>query len=200
VTENGIEGNSEEGVFRIDVYTNHIFRVNIGRIEDMEAHSFASIAYPNKDVRYQIDDFSDSINISSENLILQITKNPLRFNFLDPGGEVINCEDSGLGTVFNQEQIGSFRKLQPGERFVGLGEKAGNLDRRGTGLVNWNTDHFGYGPETDPIYSSIPFYIGIHQGIVYGIFLDNSSKSHFNFGASNNRFSSFTTEQGNLNY
>ena len=52
----------------------------------------------------------------------------------------------------------------------------------------------------DPLYCSIPFYIGIHNGLCYGIFLDNSYKSHFNFGASNNRFSYFATEGGDMNY
>ena len=87
-----------------------------------------------------------------------------------------------------------WKKLQEGERFIGLGEKTGPLDRKGAGYQNWNTDSFGYGTGADPLYSTIPFFIGIHHHLSYGIFFDNSYKSFFNFGASNNRFSSFAAD------
>ena len=90
--------------------------------------------------------------------------------------------------------------MQNGERFIGLGEKTGNLDRKGTGYTNWNTDAFGYAVNLDPIYSTIPFYIGIHHDMNYGIFMDNTYQSDFNFGASNNRFSSFGARGGEMNY
>ncbi|MFM8433445.1 MAG: TIM-barrel domain-containing protein, partial [Bacteroidota bacterium] len=98
------------------------------------------------------------------------------------------------------DEVTTYKSLFPDERFIGLGEKTGNLDRRGNGYENWNTDAFGYGTGTDPIYSTIPFYIGLHDSMSYGIFMDNSYKSHFNFGASQKRFSSFTAEGGDMNY
>jgi alpha-glucosidase len=42
--------------------------------------------------------------------------------------------------------------------------------------------------------------MGIHHNLVYGIFLDNTFQTDFNFGASNNRFSSFAARDGELNY
>ncbi len=51
-----------------------------------------------------------------------------------------------------------------------------------------------------PLYATFPFYIGIHGGLVYGIFMDNPHRSRFNFGASNNRFSYFSADGGTLNY
>ena len=94
----------------------------------------------------------------------------------------------------------TYKKLQPGERFIGLGEKTGNLDRAGNAYTNWNSDVYGYSVSQDPLYSTIPFYIGIHDSLAYGIFLDNSYRSDFNFGASNDRFSSFTAAGGEMNY
>src|SRR5439155_9439678 len=72
--------------------------------------------------------------------------------------------------------------------------------RRGNAYVNWNTDAFGYSDRNDPLYCTIPFYIGIHDSLVYGIFFDNSCRTHFNFGASQNRFSSFAVEDVDMNY
>jgi alpha-glucosidase len=40
----------------------------------------------------------------------------------------------------------------------------------------------------------------VHHNLSYGIFFDNTYKSFFNFGASNNRFSSFSADAGEMNY
>ena len=40
----------------------------------------------------------------------------------------------------------------------------------------------------------------MHHDMVYGIFLNNSYKSEFNFGASNRRFSSFSADDGDMDY
>ncbi len=70
----------------------------------------------------------------------------------------------------------TLRKSLPiGEHIYGLGDKTGPLDRRGGTFVDWNTDAFGFAPSSDPIYKSIPFYIGVGEGgASYGLFLDNS--------------------------
>ena len=94
----------------------------------------------------------------------------------------------------------TYKQLQADERFIGLGEKTGNLDRRGKTFVNWNTDNFAYSTDADPLYLSTPFYIGILKGNPYGIFFDNSHKTTFNFGCSNDRFSYFQAENGEMNY
>src|SRR5207237_7145314 len=41
----------------------------------------------------------------------------------------------------------------------------------------------GFAPSSDPIYKSIPFYIGVGEGgASYGLFLDNSWRVGFDFG------------------
>ena len=47
------------------------------------------------------------------------------------------------------------------EHYFGMGDKTGVLDRRGYTFTNWNSDTFGYTPSTDPIYKSIPFFVGM---------------------------------------
>jgi alpha-glucosidase len=75
------------------------------------------------------------------------------------------------------------KQLPEDEHFFGLGDKAGPLDRRGQSYVLWNTDAFGYGTATDPLYKSIPFYIAANeQGRAYGFFLDNTWRTNFDFG------------------
>ena len=79
----------------------------------------------------------------------------------------------------------TLRKLLPvGEHIFGLGDKTGSsLDRRGQTYVDWNTDAYAFNSSTDPIYKSIPFFIGVGgPGGSYGILLDNSWRSWFDFG------------------
>ena len=65
---------------------------------------------------------------------------------------------------------------------------------------NWATDAFAYGAETDPLYRAIPFYYGLHNGLGYGIFFDNSHRSFFDFNSNNNNTTTFSAEGGELNY
>jgi alpha-glucosidase len=147
-----------------------------------------------------MEDHPDFIAVHTGYLSIRISRQHSTLSFSDKEGRILNEEDAGLGTSWIGEQVTSYRKLQEGERFIGLGEKTGPLDRRGHGYQNWNTDAFSYSLGEDPLYCSTPFYLGIQGGRQYGIFLDNTHKTFFNFGASNNRFSSFAADQGDQNY
>jgi alpha-glucosidase len=138
--------------------------------------------------------------LATDALRVRVTKQPFTITFSTPDGKVINQDEPGLATSWIGDEVSTYKKMQEGERFIGLGEKTGNLDRRGSAYTNWNTDAFRYLPSDDPLYASIPFYIGIHHGLSYGVFFDNSYQTDFNFGASNNRFSSFAAHGGEMNY
>jgi len=86
------------------------------------------------------------------------------------------------------------------EHFYGLGEKAAHLDKRRGQFSMWNSDTPGYQEGTDPIYQSIPFYIGWQHGAAYGIFFDNSYRTQFDFGASTQEYAAFSSEGGEMNY
>lgn len=196
--KHGIQLETEDHVYDIIFYTSEIVRVHrYGADQDVNPYSV--IQQP-ETVHFSIEKNNGTIILLSEKVDVVINKDPFLITFLNKEGKVLNEDDRGLGTQIQGEQITVYKKLQDNERFVGLGEKTGPLDRRGQGYQNWNTDHFAYDVEADPLYASIPFYIGLHDELSYGIFLDNSYKSHFNFGASNNRFSSFSVDAGDLNY
>ena len=195
----GLIGETDNGKFRVLVYNDHIIRISITREDHFEDFSYAVIASPSSQ-SHSITEHNDHLEIRTHAVVLTISKGPVRFAFKTLHNQIINEDDEAFGTSWNGEQVTTYKKLQQGERFVGLGEKTGGLDRRGSGYQNWNTDAFKYGSVTDPLYCSIPFYIGIHNHLVYGIFFDNTYKSFFNFGASNNRFSSFSADRGEMDY
>lgn len=195
----GILGHTSHGIFRIQVYTPHTIRVTVTLAASFEDFSYAVISSP-EPAEFHLTEEHDQLKIATAAMTVVIRKNPVRLAFISIDGRVINEDDASFGTCWNGEQVTTYKKLQDGERFIGLGEKTGPLDRRGSGYTNWNTDSFAFGTGQDPLYCSIPFYMGIHDRLVYGIFFDNTHKSFFNFGASNNRFSSFAADAGEMDY
>ncbi|HJT73972.1 MAG TPA: TIM-barrel domain-containing protein [Chitinophaga sp.] len=183
----------------ITVYDEGVIRVRMDKQEPGDDFSFAVIANPST-VTASIKEDAGSITITTSLLQARISKKPFSVAFYTTDGQLLNEDETGLTTSWVGTAVTTYKKLQEGERFLGLGEKNGNLDRAGTAYTNWNSDVFGYRADQDPLYSTIPFYIGVHHGLNYGIFFDNSYQSDFNFGASNNRFSSFGARGGEMNY
>jgi alpha-glucosidase len=174
-------------------------RVDVSFCRTFDTFSYAVEATPQADL-YKLLDNVDFIEIETDKFIAIINKRPFAVAFKTTTGEVINSDEPGLYSSRAENSVTAYKTLQKGERFIGLGEKCGGLDKRSKAYTNINTDSFGYGTDTDPLYTTFPFYIGLHNGLCYGIFLDNTYQSDFNFGASNNRFASFGARGGNLNY
>lgn len=195
----GVSGTAEHARFRVTLYGHSVFRIQITREEFFEDFSYAVVASAGHQT-WSVTESSDAIRITTPGLVLLIQKNRLSFHFQNHQGQTINEDEPAFGTGWIGEQVTTYKKIQEGERFIGLGEKTGPLDRRGFGYTNWNTDNFGYTAGSDPLYCSTPFYIGVHHQLAYGIFFDNSHKTFFNFGASNDRFSSFSADAGEMNY
>jgi len=190
---------TSSGTLRITAYSAVCLRVQISKTNTFDDFSYAVQAKPVAGL-IKVTDTGSSFELRTDSCYLIITKNPARISLYNNKGELLNEDEPAFGTGWIGEEVSTYKKMQDDEKFIGLGEKTGNLNRRGEGFTNWNTDYFAYPSNGDPIYASIPFYMGVHHNVVYGLFLDNTYKSHFNFGASNNRFSSFTAEDGEMNY
>jgi len=199
ITGNLLTINTENAFIQITVYTPSIVRVRMDKAPLQRDFSYAVVGSPQQ-TRMATNQTSNEIVLTTDSLKVMIKKQPFSVSFQTLSGEVINEEEPGLNTSWIGEEVTAYRHMQDGERFVGLGEKTGPLDRKGNGYTNWNSDVYGYNAYQDPLYSTIPFYIGIHHNINYGIFLDNTFQTDFNFGASNNRFSSFAARGGEMNY
>ncbi len=184
---------------QVTVYSANIIRVRMDKQQLAADFSYAVIGTPQK-TKATITQDAQQVSIVTDSLKAIITKTPFAVKFYTLDGKVINEDETGLNTSWVNESVTTYKKMQDGERFIGLGEKTGDLDRHGNGYTNWNSDVYGYSAGQDPLYSTIPFYIGIHHGLNYGIFMDNTYQSDFNFGSSNNRFSSFGARGGEMNY
>ncbi|MDZ7649933.1 MAG: alpha-glucosidase domain-containing protein [Cytophagales bacterium] len=153
-----------------------IFRITITNQNQFEDFSYSVVSKP-KSTSLEIIDSVDSLLLKTATTQLLIAKSPIRFSFQTVNGEILN-EDDPLGTSRFMRRVPPIKNSC--ERFIGLGEKTGPLDRKGNAYLNWNSDAYAYSKGTDPLYCSMPFYIGIHNGLCYGVFFDNTHKAYFN--------------------
>jgi len=190
---------TQQAEARVMVYSPTIIRVCISKNFNEDDESFAVIEKPQDEFTWQ--KLHDTIELTTSALKLVINKNPLRFNFYTADGKSLSEDDPRFGTNWQAERVINYRKLYPDEKFIGLGEKAGDLNRRGCSYVNWNTDAAMHGITTDPLYKTFPFFIGLHSGLTYGLFFDNTHKSYFDFGATTDeQMSWFGADGGDMNY
>lgn len=198
-TESGLLLKTEKGKLEIKIWTPEIIRVRVTVQKDFTNDFSFSVINENQKARWSIEETKSALWIRTDSIEVAINKTPVLIKYLNKQKKLVLGNDD-FGHYYSGNELGCYFNLNDDERFIGLGEKTGNLDRRGNGYTNWNTDCFGYTPDTDPLYSSVPFYMGIHDSLVYGVFLDQPTKSHFNFGASNIRFSSFSVEGPEMRY
>lgn len=141
--------------------------------------------------------------IETKQLVIQVQKANLKIRFSDKKGNILNEEEAFRwqeNITHGGENVFMAKKIQSGEVFLGLGDKTGKLNLRGRKFENWGTDTYAFGNQSDPIYKAIPFYIGVHQGLSYGIFFDNTFRTHFDFGYTQENITQFSAEGGEMNY
>jgi len=161
---------------------------------------------------YALEVSDDRILIATERLRVSIKLKGLFFTWemADAGGWKTIARDRRT-QAYNfgwwDEDIRHYLVRDAAERYFGLGEKTGVLDRAGRRFRMSNVDAMGYDAESsDPLYKHIPFYITHHArtGLAFGLFYDTYADCAFDFGAERSNyhglFRSFTAESGDLDY
>ncbi|HVG21327.1 MAG TPA: TIM-barrel domain-containing protein, partial [Blastocatellia bacterium] len=164
-------------------------------------HSWAIAKTSWEAARWSLKEEAGHVVITTDEIETVVRRSPLLVEFRDAKThEVINADARPM--MFNPkgEEIAAAKKLGFDERFYGLGEKAARLDKRRGQFTMWNSDTPAYREGTDPIYQSIPFYVGLERGRAYGIFFDNSYRTRFDFGASSQSHAAFAADGGQMNY
>jgi len=186
---------------KIQFLSPQVFRLILVRSavnESLLTYPLAEANWPR--VEFEIEEYQDRLELSTQSLDLIIDKFPCRLSVLNERGQIIMEDESGLRIGWDGNEVRTWKKISEDEKFYGLGPKSGNLNRRGSEWVCWNSDIPFYNTNTDPLYQSIPFFVGIRENQAYGIYLNNSYRTTFNFGAGNLRYYSFSAEGGNLDY
>lgn len=151
-------------------------------------------------VHLVVADTPQVVTVSTKRFRVHIEKNPLRIIFMDLTGRVINEDDPGHPATWTGDAFQVWKIMPADEHYLGLGDKAAPIDHRNHAFTMWNTDSFGWQEGTDPLYKDIPFFMGLRGGRAYGIFLDNTWRSTFNFGKEVAGSYSFGAQGGDLKY
>ncbi|HFE9681675.1 TPA: TIM-barrel domain-containing protein [Clostridium perfringens] len=127
-----------------------------------------------------VEEDSNFLIIKGTKVLTFVDKNTTEISFKDLYGNIIN-ED--FQPSFKDEKGNVYiSKVNDCLAYYGLGEKGGDLNKKGCYTENFNTDD----PETDDdsitYYKTIPFYVALKEEATYGIFFDNSFRSYFDMG------------------
>lgn len=199
---NGMEVRAGAVRVRLTALSPTVVRVRFARDGNFPPdHSFAVVEKTGFSApTVQVSNKADAAEFSTGALQVRVAKSPLRVIFLDAKGQVILQDDPKHPVSWAGTEFRVWKSMPEDEHYFALGDKAGPLDHRNLAFTNWNTDAYGYQESTDPLYKTIPFYIGLRRGAAYGVFLDNTYRSTFDFGKELRDAYSFGADGGELNY
>jgi alpha-glucosidase len=225
---NGVDVTAGGAVLRVTALTDEIVRVRIGVGTLPEDASWAVVPEAHRaSVTVEAVNSLSSVGFKTKALEVEIARNPLRIVVKDLKGNVISEDAVGKKTVLGVNNLANgtagasgaseaakakyavgdssggfvvWKAMPEDEHYFGLGDKPGPLDRRNEAFSLWNTDAFGWQESTDPLYKAIPWFMGFRQGRAYGVLLDNTWRTWFDFGKAERDAVGFGAEGGPLDY
>jgi len=199
----GIEGKTTFSRFEIKAWSANTIRVRVTKEKAFNPVQYALAADTGAFFPALVNKKEKQIEIVTPALTCVVEQAPFfRVIFKNPAGEIIqeDMPGAGFGTSWLGDKVSLYKKMQEGERFLGLGEVLGPLDKRGMAFTLNNTDTYKYGDPRLSMYISIPFYIGVHHQQVYGLYFNNTWKTQFNFGISTPQFAFINADGGEADY
>ncbi|WP_310557528.1 glycoside hydrolase family 31 protein [Flavobacterium sp.] len=195
---------------------NVILKVTVLR-DSMIRFRFTTKGYFSNDFSYAIDktqshgynflevsEEKEHYEIKTSKVVCHIQKADLRVGIYDLSGKIILEDEMGFHWEECYEFGGNIVKMskasRDGESYYGLGDKATHLNLKGKRLENWATDQYAFQKEQEPLYKVVPFYIGLHDDVSYGLFFDNTFRSFFDFCHERRNVTSFWADGGEMNY
>ena len=219
IKDNKVHFIFERNIGRIEIINPYIINV----FSPLKYDNHYSKAVENLKVEecsFQVEAKESFIEITTEALIVKVYDN-FKVDFYSKDGNVL-CEDlreerdpfvrRGNVSIAEEEghsveknsdnhKIEVIKKIFGDEKFYGLGDKTGHLNKRGYSYEMWNTDDPKPHVESyKALYKSIPFFITLREESVFGIFFDNTFKSYFDMGKENSKYYYFGADNGNLDY
>ncbi|PWC12871.1 alpha-glucosidase [Brenneria roseae subsp. americana] len=215
----------EKHIFRLYILESGLGRVLIKQNGDLQLKQTWSIA-PQQDVpfagrnRESCDGFSlpgfsleeheGGLRVSTDRLRVTIHQ-PLwlSWEYLDERGawQMLAADRATSAYLLNPhgDGVAHYQRRFPTERYYGLGEKAGDLERTGRRFEFRNLDAMGYNAAaTDPLYKHIPFTITRRNDVSFGLFYDNLSSTWLDLGNEidnyHQAYRRYQAEAGDLDY
>ncbi len=153
---------------------------------------------------FEIEESGQALVLRTVSLTVQIARDRGSISFADAQGQPFCADEAGMQwgqATAGPRRVACTKRIEVGEHFFGFGERTGQLDKLGRRLINWTTDPAqSHGPGTDPLYLAIPVFLALRPGLVYGVFFNNTWRSHFDIGAGQPGAWLMEAEGGELDY
>lgn len=155
---------------------------------------------------------AQTVTLSTDKLLLCIEQLPIRLRWAkkDAAGEwyfFASDRPGGAYLLGNQKtRVAHYMQAADTDRYFGLGDKTGLVDRKGRRYEMHCLDAMGYNAQSsDPLYKHWPFYHVLTAAYdSYGIFYDNLSTCRFDMGNELDnyygKYRSFSADYGDIDY
>ncbi len=113
---------------------------------------------------------------------------------------LIGAEGHDISGLLKKDYpVQTIKVMDGDEKFYGLGDKSGFLNKRDYEYENWNSDiPQAHNEDYKALYKSIPFLITLKENGVFGLFFDNTYKSKVNLGKENSSYYYYGAVAGHL--
>jgi alpha-glucosidase len=203
-TEDGLLCRASNGALRVQFIREGIVRITLMNADfDPGRASSAVLPVPEAELHAinaaaTVAESDSELRVASVAMTVSVGKADFSLSFYYGGIELTR---DASPACWNSQMIQVELLLDPEDLVYGLGEKTGFLDKRGRKYAMWNSDVFtAHDTTIDPLYISIPFYIGFGSSRAYGFFLDNPYRSSFDMGSVKDDTCSISAEGGNIDY
>ncbi len=137
---------------------------------------------------FTVEETEGSLTVATESLRVTVRQPlALTWEYRNQAGEwqLLAADRPTSAYLMNAhgDGVAHYQRRFQDDRYYGLGEKAGDLQRNGKRYEMRNLDAMGYNAaSTDPLYKHIPFTITRRDDVCFGMYYDNLSNTMMDFG------------------
>jgi oligosaccharide 4-alpha-D-glucosyltransferase len=189
---------AESSSLRLTFYTPDIVRVDcLFPGDSVPDSSFTVVAQPEHGLAVTLDERDSVLVVSAGGVKVRIGKYPVRLQMLDSANAELLSEPSAGGMGWRGARRILRFTMNDRMHFYGTGERGTALDRRGQRFESYNRQIGGYAEPLPTMNLNVPFTA---TSAGFGLFVDNTWKGEWDFGASDPSLFSYTSDGGAMSF
>lgn len=167
---------------RVAVITGDIVRVDYleGNVNNFQRDTSWFVTKKPVNARFRIRQTSEELLIHTNQLVVEVTKEPFAAHFLDTEGNPLLT--STRGVQFDSTTTRAWFEATPGDRFYGMGQKSIDVNRRGHSFRSSNRYIDGFTRPSSTMQVNIPY---VYSPRGWGVLFDNPWTGYFDMAHSN---------------